>query len=95
MGELIILAVAGFVSVFLLGLCSQFVRDKHIALAFICSWLISAAQFAFTRIVANTDEPTAALIAAALGSSTGIACSIIFYSWLKPRITKGKQHDST
>lgn len=88
--ELVILAVAGFVSVFLLGLCSQFVRDRRVVLAFLCSWMISIAQFVFTRLAANTDEPVAALIAAATGSSVGIACSIIFYTWLHPKITKGK-----
>lgn len=88
--DVVILSLAGFAQVFLLVLNSQFARDGKVMLAFIFSWFISIAQFTFIRLVANMPDPTIAFLAAAIGSSCGVACSIVFYRWLKPRITKDK-----
>lgn len=86
----ILLAVANFANVFLLVLNSQFARDGKTLLAFLMSWLISVAQFVSIRLIANADDPLTMFLAMAIGSSIGVASSIVFYRWLKPKLNKGK-----
>ena len=83
--QLLLMFLASFFNVFLLGLSSQFVRDQAIALAFTISWGITAAQFIFSRVAAHSAEPWAAYLASGLGGSVGIACSILAYRWLQRR----------
>lgn len=82
--------LASFANVFLLVLNSQFARDRRFVLAFCNSWLISVAAFAYTRIVANTDDLTLTFLFSGLGSSMGVVSAIMFYAWLQPKIMKGK-----
>lgn len=86
--DLILLAIAQFANIFLLGLSSQFVRDQRVAMVFFISWLINASQFIYTRIVPLSQEPVLAYIASSLGASIGIVCSIYFYRWLLPKLKK-------
>lgn len=81
---LILLFAASFLSVFLLGLQSQFVRDQRAALCFAISWFVSASQFTYTRITAMTESPELAFISSGLGGSVGIVASIYFYRWFSP-----------
>jgi len=83
--QLLLMFLASFFNVFLLGLSSQFVRDQAIAQPFTISWGITAAQFIFYRVAAHSAEPWAAYLASGLGGSVGIVCSILAYRWLQRR----------
>ena len=91
----ILLAIANFANVFLLVLNSQFARDGKVFLAFMMSWLISVSQFVSIRLIAGADDPYTMFFASAIGSSLGVASSIVFYRWLKPKIMKGNDNGST
>ncbi len=84
-----LVVIANFANVFLLVLNSQFARDGKVLLAFLMSWLISLAQVASTRAIATTDDPVNIYFCVAIGSSLGVAASVTFYKWLKPRIMRG------
>lgn len=90
----ILLAIANFANVFLLVLNSQFARDGKVFLAFMMSWLISVAQFVSIRLIAGADDPVTMFVASAIGSSLGVASSIVFYKWLKPKL-KGNNDGSS
>lgn len=80
--------IASYANVFLLVLNSQFARDKRYALAYCNSWLISVAAFAYTRIVAGTDEIMLTFLFSGFGSSAGVVSAMIFYKWLSTKMTK-------
>ena len=89
--EYVLLFIASFTQVFLLGLNSQIVRDRLIMLAFCVSWGIWTGQFFFTRITANAQEPIYAFIAGGFGSAIGIAFSIVFYQWFSHKTKLGRR----
>jgi len=89
--ELIALFIAQFFNVFLLGLNSQFVRDRFILGAIIMSFNISAAQFIYTRFVSTTDDALYAFVFSSCGGALGISCSIVFYSWFDPKFKDWKE----
>jgi FtsH-binding integral membrane protein len=86
--QLVLLFIATFGNVFLLGLSSQFVRDQKIAQAFTISWGITWCQFLFARISANTTDADMALFVSGWGGSLGIVASILFYRWYQVRIKR-------
>lgn len=90
---LILLCIASFLSVFLLGLQSQFVRDQRIALCFTMSWFISASQFIYTRVTALTESPELAFISSGIGGSAGIVASIYFYRFYQRRTQRDTPND--
>lgn len=94
MVELIAITIAAFVSVMLLGLNSQYVRDQRIALVFCISWMIHTAQFAYVRIVAITDDVGWAFFLSGWGSSLGIVCSILLYQHFQKRKARCKSKQS-
>ena len=79
----LLLFIGSFANVFLLGLNSQYVRDKRMAICFMLSWGISSAQFTYIYIIANTPDIVLSFFVGGLGSSTGIVASILFYSHLQ------------
>jgi hypothetical protein len=81
--SLFLIFIGQFFNVFLLGLNSQFVRDRKVALCFCVSWGISTSQFIYTYTVANLTEPFLGFIAAGFGGALGICLSIYFYTWLR------------
>lgn len=87
--QLVLLLIATFGNVFLLGLSSQFVRDQKIAQAFTISWGITWCQFSFARISATTVDADLAMFVSGWGGSLGIVASILFYRWYQAR---GKRH---
>lgn len=89
--EYVLLFFASFFQVFLLGLNSQIVRDRLVALAFFVSWGIWTGQFFFTRITANADEPVIAYFSGGLGGALGIASSILFYDWFSHKTAIGRK----
>jgi hypothetical protein len=90
--ELIALFLASFFNVFLLGLNSQFVRDRFIGGAVFLSFNISFAQFIYTRVIAHSETVFFPFIFSAFGGASGIASSIIFYAWFNPRFHKWNEN---
>ena len=86
--EMLALFAASFTNVFLLGLNSQFVRDKYIAGAVFLSFNISISGFIFTRVVSSTENIYVAFGFSSVGSALGISSSIVFYTWLEKRRAK-------
>jgi hypothetical protein len=86
--ELVLITLAAFFSVMLLGLNSQYVRDQRIALVFCISWMIHTAQFLYVRIVAMTDNVYWAFFVSGWGSSLGIVSSILVYKYFQGRKKK-------
>jgi hypothetical protein len=84
--ELIAILIASYANVFLLVLNSQFARDRRYLLAYINSWFISGAAFAYTRIAANSGDIVYTFLFSGFGSSFGVVSSILFYKWLAPRL---------
>ena len=81
MGLLVL--VAAFFSVFLLGLNSKILRDDHIAAGAVISWFITIAQYAMTWAVINAGlSPLDYILWAGVGGSSGITASQYFYKWL-------------
>ena len=89
--EAVMLFVASFFNVFLLGLNSQFVRDRWIAACIFISFNISCAQFVYTRVVANSEDVMLSFIGSSLGGAAGIASSIVFYAWFNPKMLAWKE----
>ena len=85
MMELVLIGLASFFSVMLLGLNSQFVRDQRIKIAFCLSWAIHTSQFLYVRIVALTDNVEWAFFISGWGSSLGIVSSILIYQYTQRR----------
>ena len=86
--ELLAVMLASFFNVFLLVMNSQFARDKRYRLAFCNSWLISVAAFAFTRIVAGTDDVALTLFFSAIGGSVGVIGAMRFHTWIDDRLKR-------
>ena len=91
MSGAIMLFFASFFNVFLLGLNSQFVRDRWIAACIVVSFNISIAQFVYTRVVATSEDVMLSFIGSSVGGALGITYSIIFYSWFNPRFKEWKE----
>lgn len=83
----LLLFLGSFANVFLLGLNSQYVRDKRMAICFMLSWGISSAQFTYIYIIANTPDILLSFFIGGLGSALGIVSSIMFYAHLQNRQT--------
>lgn len=78
----IILFFASFISVMLMGLQSQWVRDKHAIVAFICSIFIGLSNLAFFKLVPDATITECAFWIA--GGAFGIVSSIYAHNiWLK------------
>ena len=84
----LLLFTAQFANVFLLGLNSQFVRDRNMRLCFALSWMISTSQFIYIYVIANTENPMIAFFVSGSGGALGIVVSIKFYTWLDNRKLK-------
>tara|TARA_R110002012_G_scaffold196965_3_gene365483 strand:- start:659 stop:925 length:267 start_codon:yes stop_codon:yes gene_type:complete len=75
--------MASFFAVFLLGLNSKILRDDHILLGSIISWFITIAQYAMTWAVFEAGlSPIEYLVTAGAGGSVGITVSQYLYLWL-------------
>jgi hypothetical protein len=79
----ILLFLGQFANVFLLGLNSQYVRDRRKLLCFVVSWGISTSQFVYIWIIANATDPWISFFISGFGGATGIVCSIFLYEYLE------------
>ena len=81
---LLLVFVASFASVFLLGVNSRVIRDERVAAAAIVSWFITMSQFAMTWAVLHAElSTTEYILSGGLGGSIGITSSHYFYVWIK------------
>jgi hypothetical protein len=80
-----------FLNVFLLGLNSQYVRDRRKLLCFVVSWGISTSQFVYIWIIANTEDPLISFFVSGFGGACGIVCSITLYEKLENIKRKGNE----
>jgi len=76
----LLVGLAQFFAVFALVMNSKLLRDDRWQLAMINSWLISATQFVFIYVVANTSSPGWTFFSGALGGSLGCGTSHLFYT---------------
>jgi len=92
----LLVLLASFFSVFLLGLNSKILRDDHIILGAITSWFITLAQYAMTWAVFEAGLSAGEyLMVAGVGGSTGITLAQYFYKWLdRVHLTGGCENDS-
>lgn len=96
--EYLLVLLAQFFCVFLLGLNSKLMRDDKWQGAMFVAIFISFSQFAFIYIVANADSPAWVLFYSTIGGSLGIGFSHFFYlhgrKWCRNiiHLFKGKQH---
>lgn len=73
-----------FFAVFFLALNSKFLRDDHILLGSIVSWLITIAQYALTWVVVHSPAtPMEFIVLAGAGGSAGTTLAQYFYRWLQ------------
>ncbi len=88
MSMYILLFMGQFANVFLLGLNSQYVRDRRKLLCFLVSWGISTSQFIYIWIIANTEDPMISFFVSGFGGAFGIVCSILLYEKLEKNKTQ-------
>lgn len=90
MTNTILLFCTTFSLVFLLGLQSQFVRDKQVLASITTSSTISVMQIFLYKAVSH-DTSTDEDIAYVMGGTCGLAASIYFHSFLMKYVFKGKK----
>lgn len=84
----LVVFVAAYSTVLLLGLQSKLMRDDNWRMAFFTSWLITFAQTASTYAIAHSVLGIEAyLFFSGLGGSTGIVSAHFVYAWYE-RIKK-------
>tara|TARA_R110000744_G_C18937543_1_gene513936 strand:- start:206 stop:502 length:297 start_codon:yes stop_codon:yes gene_type:complete len=89
--------VAAFFSVLLLGLNSRLMRDNHWLGAAGVSWLITVAQYAMTWAVLHAKlSPESYIFFAGVGGSIGITASHFMYAyWEKYNVTRSLRREAT
>lgn len=84
----LVVFIAAYSTVMLLGLQSKLMRDDNWKLAFVTSWLITFAQTASTYAIAHSVlDIEWYLFFGGLGGSTGIVSAHFVYAWYE-RIKK-------
>jgi len=79
----LLVLIAAFFSVFLLGLNSKILRDDHIMMGAVVSWFITLSQYAMTWAVFEAGlSAIEYLLFAGIGGSVGITIAQYFYKWL-------------
>lgn len=90
----VLVFVASYFSVLLLGLQSKLMRDDHWQVSFFVSWLIMLSHTAVTWSVANNSLGIPLyLFISGWGSSLGIVSSHFLYVWYDKKFHKNDSHD--
>ncbi|PKI17972.1 hypothetical protein CXF71_01460 [Colwellia sp. 12G3] len=94
--EYITVFFGSLLTVYMLGINSQLVRDKNCVGAFSLAWFISLSNMLYIKVFVMSDEFMLTYLCSALGSGIGIVLSIITYSkvyeLLSKRSTNEKQY---
>lgn len=78
--EYITVFFGSLLTVYMLGINSQLVRDKNCLGAFSLAWFISLSNMLYIKVFVMSDEFILTYLCSALGSGIGIVLSIITYS---------------
>jgi len=79
----LLVLVAAFVSVFMMGLNSKILRDDYIMAGAVTSWLITISQYAMTWAVVHAGLSSPVYIFwAGVGGSAGITAAQYAYAWM-------------
>lgn len=78
--EYITVFFGSLLTVYMLGINSQLVRDKNCVGAFSLAWFISLSNMLYIKVFVMSDEFMLTYLCSALGSGIGIVLSIITYS---------------
>lgn len=90
----VLVFVASYFSVLLLGLQSKLMRDDHWQVSFFVSWLIMLSHTAVTWSVANNSLGIPLyLFISGWGSSLGIVSSHFLYIWYDNKFHKNDLRD--
>ncbi len=90
----VLVFVASYFSVLLLGLQSKLMRDDHWQVSFFVSWLIMLSHTAVTWSVANNSLGIPLyLFISGWGSSLGIVSSHFLYIWYDNKFHKNDLHN--
>lgn len=81
----VLVFVASFASVCAMGVNSKIIRDNHIALGAIVSWVITVANFALMWAVLHADlTPLMYILVSGAGGSIGITAAQYGYAKYGP-----------
>lgn len=86
--EYITVFFGSLLTVYMLGINSQLVRDKNCIGAFSLAWFISLSNMLYIKVFVMSDEFMLTYLCSALGSGIGIVLSIITYSKVETYIKK-------
>jgi len=86
--EYITVFFGSLLTVYLLGINSQLVRDKNCVGAFSLAWFISLSNMLYIKVFVMSDEFMLTYLCSALGSGIGIVLSIITYSKVHELLSK-------
>lgn len=78
--EYITVFFGSLLTVYMLGINSQLVRDKNCVGAFSLAWFISLSNMLYIKVFVMSDEFMLTYLCSALGSGIGIVLSIVTYS---------------
>jgi len=86
--EYITVFFGSLLTVYMLGINSQLVRDKNCVGAFSLAWFISLSNMLYIKVFVMSDEFMLTYLCSALGSGIGIVLSIITYSKVETYLKK-------
>ncbi len=86
--EYITVFFGSLLTVYMLGINSQLVRDKNCIGAFSLAWFISLSNMLYIKVFVMSDEFMLTYLCSALGSGIGIVLSIITYSKVETYLKK-------
>ena len=86
--EYITVFFGSLLTVYMLGINSQLVRDKNCVGAFSLAWFISLSNMLYIKVFVMSDEFMLTYLCSALGSGIGIVLSIVTYSKVETYLKK-------
>ena len=92
--EFITVFFGSLLTVYMLGINSQLVRDKNCVGAFSLAWFISLSNMLYIKVFVMSDEFMLTYLCSALGSGIGIVLSIITYSKVHELLSKKSLNQS-
>lgn len=86
--EYITVFFGSLLTVYMLGINSQLVRDKNCVGAFSLAWFISLSNMLYIKVFVMSDEFMLTYLCSALGSGIGIVLSIQTYNKVEAMMNK-------
>ncbi|SEK75439.1 hypothetical protein SAMN05216262_102280 [Colwellia chukchiensis] len=92
--EFITVFFGSLLTVYMLGINSQLVRDKNCIGAFSLAWFISLSNMLYIKVFVLSDDFMLTYLCSALGSGIGIVLSIITYTKVHTLLTRNHNNNS-